>query len=72
MTTKIEPVGLVEIADRLGVSRSAVDLWRFRDKDAAKHPDRERMPEPRWTVGGRPAWNWSDIERWARKTGRLT
>jgi predicted DNA-binding transcriptional regulator AlpA len=56
-----DPVGTVEIAARLGVSRSAVDAWRHR------HPD---FPEPRWTVGGRPAWDWSDVEAWARSTGR--
>lgn len=29
------------------------------------------LPEPRWTVGGRPAWAWSTIAAWARDTGRL-
>jgi len=57
----VEPVGLAEIADRLRVTRATVDSWRMRD----------RLPEPRWTVGGRPAWNWADIEAWAHDTGRL-
>jgi len=56
------PVGTVEIAERLHVSRSAVDAWR------ARHPE---FPKPKWTVGGRPAWDWPDIEAWARATGRL-
>ena len=56
-----EPVGLAEIADRLGVKRTTVDIWR----------NRERLPQARWTVGGRPAWNWPDIETWAKETGRL-
>lgn len=60
--TGMEPVGVVEIADRLGVTRKAVDAWRMRDLG---------FPEPRWTVGGRPAWEWEDVEAWARETGRL-
>jgi hypothetical protein len=56
-----DPVGAVEIATRLGVVRTTVDQWR----------QRELFLEPRWTVGGRPAWNWPDIETWARESGRL-
>lgn len=55
------PVGIVEIAERLGVERSTVDKWRERDL----------LPAPDFSVGGRPAWNWQNIKRWARKTGRL-
>ena len=55
------PVGLVEIADRLGVTRGVVDQWRHRGL----------LPEPEWTVGGRPAWKWETVEKWAKKTGRL-
>lgn len=54
-------VGIPEIATRLGVSRSTVDQWKWRGV----------LPEPRWTVGGRPAWDWPDIESWAKETGRL-
>ncbi len=54
------PVGLAEIADRLGVERCTVDKWR----------NRGLLPEPRWTVGGRPAWAWADIAAWAFETGR--
>lgn len=56
-----EPVGAVEIAARLGVARATVDQWRQRDL----------LPAPRWTVGGRPAWDWPDIQQWATETGRL-
>lgn len=56
-----EPVGVVEIAARLGVGRKAVDKWRQRDLG---------FPAPAWTVGGRPAWRWADVEAWARSTGR--
>jgi hypothetical protein len=58
----VEPVGTIEIAERLGVTRDAVNQWRRRGIG---------FPEPRWNVGGRPAWEWEDVEAWARKTGRL-
>lgn len=58
-----EPVGAVEIAERLGVRRQTVDNWR----------QRGRFPDPEWTVGGRPAWRWSTIDNWHRgRTARLT
>lgn len=56
MSRQCDPVGAVEIATRLGVKRRTVDSWRQRDLG---------FPEPRWSVGGRPAWNWDDVERWA-------
>ena len=56
----LEPVGLLEIAERLGVARSTVDKWRIRGL----------LPEPRWVVGGRPAWPWTEIRTWAEETGR--
>lgn len=56
-----DPVGTVEVAARLGVSRSAVDQWR------ARHSD---FPAPRWTVGGRPAWDWAEVHAWAVRTDR--
>jgi predicted DNA-binding transcriptional regulator AlpA len=57
----VEPVGLAEIAQRLGVERQTAKQWNLR----------KLLPPPRWTVSGSPAWEWSDIEKWARKTGRL-
>jgi len=60
ISRSMEPVGLAEIAERMNVSRYTVDKWRQRDL----------LPEPRWTVGGDPAWNWPDIHRWARDTDR--
>ncbi len=59
--TATDPVGAVEIADRLGVARATVDQWR----------QRNLFPLPRWTVGGRPAWSWDDVEAWALETKRL-
>lgn len=60
----VEPVGLAEIAQRLGVSRQAAKNWRTRGT-------REPLPAPRWTVSGAPAWEWDEIEEWAKRTGRL-
>ena len=53
----VDPVGRREIADRLDVKEGTVDTWRQRDW--------LNFPAPRWTVGGRPAWDWSDITDWA-------
>ena len=55
-----DPVGVLEISERLGVKQRTVSMWKYR----------ELLPEPRWTVSGMPAWEWRDIERWARKTDR--
>lgn len=60
--TDCEPVGAVEIAEILGVNRSTVDIWRQRPST--------RFPDPRWKVGGRPAWDKHDITAWAEATGR--
>ena len=61
MAAEILPVGMVEIAQRLGVQRATVDRWG----------QRGLLPDPDWTVGGRPAWNWATIVRWAVDTGRM-
>lgn len=58
--TSMMPVGLVEIARLCGVTRDTVDTWRSRGV----------LPQARWTVGGRPAWDLATIERWAHATGR--
>jgi len=55
------PVGAAEVALRLGVRPQTVHTWR----------QRKVMPEPRWIVSGQPAWDWLEIEAWARRTGRL-
>lgn len=57
-----DPVGLAEMAERLGVKPQTARMWRHRNL----------LPEPDWTVSGQPAWSWSTIEAWARATGRLT
>lgn len=54
-----EPVGIVEIAARLGVPRQTVDVWRLRGV----------LPPPKGEVGGRPAWDWPDVLAWSIETG---
>lgn len=57
-----DPVGLTEIAHRLDVAAQSAQNWRTRGV----------LPPARWTVGGRPAWDWHlDIHPWAAATGRL-
>ncbi len=55
------PVGAAEVAARLKVKPQTVHTWR----------QRNLMPKPRWTVSGQPAWDWAEIEAWAKQTGRL-
>ena len=55
------PVGAAEIASRLAVKAQTVHTWRQRGV----------LPLPRWTVSGQPAWDWPEIEEWAKRTGRL-
>jgi chromosome partitioning protein len=56
-------VGTAEIAERLGLARAETVLnWRTRYED---------FPEPIARVSRAHVWAWSDIERWARATGRL-
>jgi transposase len=58
-TRIFDPVGVSDIAHRLNVHENTVQKWRQR------HPD--SFPEPRCQVGGRPCWQWHDVQRWARK-----
>lgn len=56
-------VGTVEIAEKLGVKRiQRVHDWRRRYED---------FPAPVATLSGVMIWNWPEIERWAKRTGRL-
>jgi predicted DNA-binding transcriptional regulator AlpA len=58
---RADPVGATEIAGRVGVERATVEQWTRRHAD---------FPRPRWTVGGRPAWDWCDVVPWLASTGR--
>ena len=56
-------VGTAEIAQRLGVKRpQVVHDWRRRHAD---------FPAPVAELSSTLVWAWPDIEKWARKTGRL-
>ena len=56
-------VGAAEIAERLGVRRpQVIHEWRRR------HPS---FPEPVATLRQALVWNWPDVEKWARATGRI-
>lgn len=61
-TCDCDPVGATEIANRAGVGRPTVEQWTRRHAT---------FPEPRWTIGGRPAWNWPDVKEWLHMTKRI-
>jgi predicted DNA-binding transcriptional regulator AlpA len=51
------------IAERLGLAHpESVHVLRYRD---------ETFPQPAARFGQAYAWRWSDVERWAKRTGRL-
>ena len=57
-------VGAAEIAIRLGVAQGrVVHVWRRRHDD---------FPEPVASLRSGLIWYWPDVERWARRTGRIT
>ncbi len=56
-------VGAAEIAHRLDLAHvQTVHTWRRRYKD---------FPEPVAVLKQAMIWDWTDIERWARSSGRL-
>lgn len=56
-------VGAAEIAERCGVKRpQVVHDWRRRYED---------FPEPVAQLRTALVWNWPEVERWAKETGRL-
>lgn len=56
-------VGAAEIAERMGLShRENVHTFRRRYDD---------FPEPVARLRTAMVWDWRDIERWAKSTGRL-
>ncbi len=55
-------VGTREIADALGVQPGTVQQWRKRPLN---------FPLPARTLATGPLWDWRQVEKWARKTGRL-
>jgi hypothetical protein len=56
-------VGTAEIAERFGLSHPQnVHAWRRRYTD---------FPKPVVALKRVLLWRWPDVERWAKKTGRL-
>lgn len=60
--TVTDPVGVLEVAERLGVKDRTVHMWRFRE--IVPPYDIEE-------VNGSGAWAWHTILAWAGHTGRL-
>lgn len=57
-----DPVGKLELAERLGVAARSVHMMFHRGS----------LPEPDWEqINGYRAWNWATILWWAGETGRL-
>lgn len=56
-----DPVGVAEIAIRLGVKRQTVAAWKVRGI----------LPEPDVTLAMGPLWSWDRIKTWAKESGRL-
>ena len=54
-------VDIPTIADRLGVERRTVDMWRHRDL----------LPAPDFPQLRHPVWTWETIRAWAESTNRL-
>lgn len=56
-------VGAAEVAERLGVLRQSVHQLRRRGTDG--------FPAPVLELRQGHLWQWSEVEAWARATGRL-
>jgi hypothetical protein len=64
-----DPVGVLEIAERLGVSLRTAHIWLYR---AAEYESMVPIPQPEYEqVNGSRAWEWHTILRWAGLTGHI-
>jgi hypothetical protein len=69
---KLDLVGIDEIAQRLGVSRSKVSVWQQRGWPPGQRGADVDRPEPVAVISKRiSVYLWRDVERWADETGRL-
>lgn len=64
-----EVVGVLEISQRLGIGRDVVSRWVTRRWPGTGGA--VGCPKLIGIVSGQQAYRWSDVERWARQTGRL-
>ena len=73
MARKQELVGVEEIATRLGCARSTVSVWANRGwPSGSRGGETIRPPKVLAVLSGRiSVYDWHDVERWARATGRL-
>jgi hypothetical protein len=60
---RMELVGLIEIAQRAGVRRTQVSVWRTRHDD---------FPAPLADLAVGPVFAWEQVKRWLEQTGRRT
>lgn len=68
---RIDPVGQLDIARRLGYPRATVVQWIQRAKEANSKPTWTVFDvKPQWTVSDAPVWNWPDVYKWAVKNNR--
>lgn len=56
-----DPVGVPELADRLGVAATTPHQWKGRGL----------MPPHDYVVSGVPAWDWYKVLEWAGDSGRI-
>jgi len=57
-----DPIGIAEIAERLGARPVTVRLWKSSGTG---------FPLPTGTVSGQPVWSWLDVFEWAEANGKL-
>ena len=56
-------VDMATMADLLGVKKRTIHSWRRRGLG---------FPEPLGRMGVSPYWNWEEVSKWAKATGRLS
>jgi hypothetical protein len=60
--TMADPVGIIELSERLGVKLPTGHTWR----------NRGILPPPDYTsINGSRAWEWHTILKWAGETGHI-